>query len=190
MSVNTERLPPQQQALDWLFARLGGAADEEPAPQASQAPTDEVADVGPTPEIRSPEDLRTAADWLRRERQRLAAYTRSQLAWVQQEHQSLLQQKYHSEQGLILRSQELARHEEMMVAKGRALQEQADDLARREQSLVGQLQNWWQANEELAALQEATQTVRQDAASHRALLETLQAETTALQAARAQAGRS
>lgn len=186
MNAFSERLPLQQQALDWLFARLGGA-EEEPVPQAEPDRPDEAADVGPTPEVRSPEDLRAAADWLRRERQRLAAYTRSQLAWVQQEHQSLLQQKYHSEQGLILRAQELARNEEMIVAKGRSLQEQADDLARREQSLVGQLQSWWQANEELAALQEATQTVRQDADSHRMLLETLQAETAALQGARAQA---
>jgi hypothetical protein len=186
MNAPGDSLSPHQQALDWLFARLGGDPDPGPVATAEPRPDDgaDAAAIGPPPTIQSPEDLSIATQWLQRERQRLAAYTRSQLTRIQQEHQALLQQNYHNEQCLILRCQEAARQEEVLQAQGRALQQQAEDLARREQSLVGQLQDWWQRNEQLAALEEVTQGAQQNAAREQAVLQALQSETASAKQAR------
>ena len=173
----------QQQALDFVFARLGG---DPTAPPPSQE-ADEEAEPVPVPVVKSADDLRAASEWLARERQRLQAYTRTQLARIQEERQGLAQQQYLNEQTLIFRSQELARREEMLLAQGRSLQQQAEELAQREQSLAAQLHQWWQAHEELAGLEEATRSAREDVARHNALLEALRSETEAAQRARADA---
>jgi len=125
-----------------------------------------------------------AAEWLHRERQRLEAYTRSQLARIEQEHQAMVQQNYLNEQGLIFRAQELSRREEVLQAQGRGLQDQHRELARREQALAGQLQHWWEANEQLALLQEVNQTTREDTERMKSLRGALAGETAALQQAR------
>src|SRR5262249_18997265 len=119
-----------------------------------------------------------------RERQRLEAYTRAQLTRIHQEHQAALQQGYLNEQALIMRSQELARREEMLQAQGRAVQQQAQEVSGRERALSEQLAQWWQANEQVAAVEEAGEVARRDAAHHQAVLGALQAETAALQQAR------
>src|SRR5688572_21077456 len=124
MHVVGEERSIHQQALDWLFARLGGNGNVPPSglPIAREsnerpdAPLD--AEVAPTPEVGSPEELKAAAEWLRRERQRLEAYTRAQLGRIQQEHQALVGQNYLNEQTLILRSQDLARKEEVLLSQG------------------------------------------------------------------------
>jgi hypothetical protein len=131
-----------QEALDWLFTRLGGnpapepaAGDAEPHPAATDCDEPEA-----MPAIRSAEDLRVANEWLQRERQRLAAYTRAQMSRIQQEHQALIQQSYLNEQRLILRSQELARKEEAILAQGQAIQQQGADLMQLDMALVVKLQ--------------------------------------------------
>src|SRR5262249_28870396 len=145
MNAPGEAPSVHQQALDWLFARLGGQAGADPAPPAAEpwadAPPAE-AEPAPAPEVHSPEDLKLASAWLQRERARLETYTRSQLARIQREHQAQVAQNYLNEQTLILRSQELTRKEELFVSRGRALQTQAQELAQREQALAGQLQQW------------------------------------------------
>lgn len=183
-----------QQALDWLFARLGGSGPVPPSGTDMQREEESDLDDTPVdaepshpPEVRSANDLKIASDWIRRERARLEAYTRAQLARVQQEHQALVGQNYLNEQNLILRSQELSRKEEVLLAQGRAVQQQAEELNQREQTLAGQLQEWWQASAQLASLQEETSAARQDADHHRALAHTLQSETQAMQLAREKA---
>src|SRR5207244_6840870 len=68
--------------------------------------------------------------------------------------------------------------------QGRALQEQAEELSRREQSLASQLHQWCAAQQELASLQETSLSIRKDAAAQRTLLEALKSETEALQRSR------
>src|SRR5262245_46937399 len=158
MNAVGDALPLHQQALDWLFARLGGNSPEplqEVAPAEAAAPAPAPADDVPLPpKVESAADLEAATAWLQRERKRLEAYTRAQLTRLQQEHQAVLQQNYLNEQALIMRSQELARREEMLQAQGRAVQQQAQEVSGRERALSEQLAQWWQANEQLAALEE------------------------------------
>src|SRR5438128_2430626 len=94
-----------QQVLDFVFARLGGSP-EAPAPAGPAAAPAEAGEPPPPPSVHSPEDFRSGAEWLQRERQRLEAYTRTQLARVQEERQALVQQQYLNEQTLVLRCQE------------------------------------------------------------------------------------
>src|SRR5262245_19858491 len=115
-----EGTSPHQQALDWLFSRLAGNTLSEPATSAEVRPhaPPGSADAELAPVVRSQDDLTAATEWLQRQRQRPAAYTRAQLARIQDEPQALVQQNYLLQQGLILRSQELARKEEMLLARG------------------------------------------------------------------------
>jgi len=187
--MNPTHADPHLQALDRFFTRFGGGVPDAPSslevfpPVRAEGagPSADLASApaGP-PEVRGPEDLEAAHRWLLQERRRLEAYTRSQLARMQEERQALVQQHSLNEQSLVLRSQELTRREEAVLAQGRALQQQGEDLSRREQALVGQLSQWWDAQQELAALQEANQQVHQDTAAHRSLLDTLRAEVAAV----------
>ncbi len=167
------------QALDWLFSRLGGSHDVPPSGLPIARESDERPEAPPdgevptAPEVRSADDLKAAADWLRRERHRLEAYTRAQLGRIQQEHQALVGQNYLNEQTLILRSQELARKEEVVLAQGRAVQQQAQELAQREKALSEQLRAWWEMSQQMAGLEEATAAAQQDAACHRSLAQAL-----------------
>src|SRR5262249_10688189 len=135
MNAPGEASSVHQQALDWLFARLGGQGGADPAPPAEPWADAPPARAGPPPppRVHPPEDLKLASAWLQRERARLETYTRSQLARIQREHQAQVAQNYLNEQTLILRSQELTRKEELLVSRGRALQAQAQELAQREQ---------------------------------------------------------
>jgi hypothetical protein len=178
-------LDVQQQAVDVLFAQLGGngpTSAEPPADvgRASSAVGASLAESDPAPTIRGPEDLKSAAEWVQREKERLAAYTRAQIQRLQADHQVLISQSYLNEQTLILRSQELSRKEEWLVAQGRALKEQAEELSRREQSLAAQLNQWGGVRQEMASVKETTRSVEQDTAAEVALLDALRSETEAL----------
>jgi chromosome segregation ATPase len=184
MTSRTSDSSPTQ-TIDWLFSHL---SDGRAAPPPPPAP---LPSANPVPEgIQPPPPLETAADvqavhaWLQRERARLDAYTRAQLNRLQQENQAVVSQHYLNEQALILRSQELSRKEELLVQQSHSLQQQARELSDREQALTGQLSQWWRGQEELAAIQEVSATVRGDLDSQRALLQTVQAETAALLKAR------
>ena len=148
MTVSNSDLTPRQEVRDWLFAQLGGQPHRNAAfdnPRSLDGEPDErLSDALPQsapsepPAIRGPEDLRAANEWVQKERQRLEAYTRNQLASIQQQHNLLISQNYLHEQNLILRSQELARKEKLVLVQGETLQQQSQDLAKREEALVGQ----------------------------------------------------
>src|SRR5215813_5205334 len=120
MNAPGEDVTLHQQVVDWLFARMGGDSGHAPLPagQPRAEGPPEVAETAP-PEVRSADDLKLASDWLRRERRQLEAYTRAQLARIQEEHQAVVGQNYLHEQTLILRSQDLTRKEEMLLAHER-----------------------------------------------------------------------
>lgn len=116
---------PRQQAVDWLFARLanrgGGASLPPPVDPAAETVDDLQGETSP-PEVRSAEDLRIATEWLRRERQRLEGYTRSQLGRIQEEQQAMIKQKRLNEQALILRAQEISRQEQLLVQRAQEIE--------------------------------------------------------------------
>lgn len=176
MHTSQDRPSTHQQALDWLFSRLGGQS--APEYLVAEEPVDMPA--ASAPEIRTPEDLKLANEWIGRERRRLEAYTRGQLERIQQEHQALLKQTYLTEQSLILRSQQLTRKEELLLSRGQAIQQDAQDLAQREQALANMLHQYYQADQNLANIQAETR----EAERQRALAETLLSETRAMQQAR------
>ena len=107
---------PSTQLLDWMFVRMGGGG--EPPPPVEPAPQGPAEGQGP-PAIRGPADLQAACAWLQRERERLAGYTRDQLARLQDEHEALIKHNYRNEQALILRCQELSRMEEQLASQSR-----------------------------------------------------------------------
>lgn len=107
---------PRQDALDWLFARLAGTGRPAVAPAPIEVDLD--AETAP-PEVRSADDLRSAAEWLSRERRRLQAYVRAQLGRLQEEQQAFVRQKHLNEQALILRAQEVSRQEAMLAERSR-----------------------------------------------------------------------
>jgi hypothetical protein len=188
MTASNSDPTPRQQIRDWLFARLGGelnpdVALDEAIPVEGARPEAPEADPAPSgpPEFRGPEDLQAANEWLQRERRRLGAYTQSQLAQLQQQHQALVAQNYLNEQTLILRSQELARNEELLVAQGRALHRQSEELSMREQALVGQLAQWCDTQKDLDQLKQAAEQAHQETAAHRGLLEALESQTASLE---------
>lgn len=181
-------------ALDSLFSQLGGNADLEPHSALNGAPTAQasadpaaLAAIQPPPKVETQADLQAAYDWLVRERKRLEAYTNAQLTRLQQDHAAMVTQHYTNEQVMILRAQELASKEEFLTLQTRSLQEQAKKQAEREQALASQREQLCRAHEEYAALQESCTGVKRDAQLQHALLETLRAETEAIQSDRAKA---
>jgi hypothetical protein len=181
-------------ALDSLFSQLGGNSDLETDSALHAVPTAQVAagpaalvDIQPPPKVETQADLQAAYDWLVRERKRLEAYTNAQLARLQQDHAAMVTQHYTNEQVMILRTQELASKEEFLTRQTRSLQEQAQKQAERDQALAGQREQLCRAHEEFAALQESCTGVQRDAQLQHALLETLRAETVAIQIDRAKA---
>ena len=181
---------PQRQAIDWLFSQLADgprragvpeAAFEESSPAANSPLSGENE---PEPMIHGPEDLATATEWIKREKRRLEEYTCAQITRLQNDHQSLLQQSYRTEQAVILRSQELNRKEEWLIAQGRAMQQRDVELSERELALAAQLHQWFTTQQELATLQEVHRSVRQDTEEQRPLLELSKTQTVALEQAR------
>jgi hypothetical protein len=154
------------EAIDCFFSHFAGtpgaaapAGDEPPArPANAAAPAYEPA--LPPEGIATPESA-AAHEWLKREKARLEAYTRSQLARVQAERQEALSQHYINEQGLVLWAQELNRKEEFLSQQTRSLQQQAAELSQREAALLHQLEQRRQTQEELVAAQKASADARQ-----------------------------
>ncbi len=178
------------QILDSLFSHLADAASGRPPPDErngfSAGPPgadepDELAHVQPPPQIANDADLRAAHEWLHRERQRLDAYTRGQLARVRREHQGFLQQTYLQEQALVLRTQELNRKDEMLAHQAGAIRREAGDLAERQRKLAPYLDPLWHGQEELAEMRRVSCGLRGDVKGQRALLERLRAEAAALE---------
>jgi hypothetical protein len=170
------------EAADHLFCHLEGSGGMAWPARLTEAVAYEPAP--PPGEAELPPAVRAAHEWLRREKARLEAYTRAQLARIYAERQQAAGQNYLAEQALILRTQELNRKEEFLARQVRSLQEQAAQLAQREQALLGGLQEQRHGQEEWCAVQKASQDLRHEADGQQALLAALRAETSALQAAR------
>jgi hypothetical protein len=181
MIAPAEQPSVHQQLQDWLFARLAGfelpvpnvSAEAANPPSKPKQPEPEPEHSDTPPAIHSEADVRVATEWLRRERARLEDYTKAQLGTIQREREALARQKCEAEQALFLRVQELSRKEEMVLAQGRALQEQAGDLSSREQRLATQL-------EQAVKDQPAPAQGVEPSPAHDELLATLKAETEAL----------
>jgi hypothetical protein len=183
-------------ALDSLFSQLGGNPDLDadlapeaiPLGQASSAAGPvALGEIQPPPKVETQADLQAAYDWLLRERKRLEAYTNAQFGRLQQDHAALVTQHYTNEQVMLLRTQELASKEEFLTRQTRSLQEQARHQAEREKALTDQREQLCRVHEEYAVLQESCTGVQRDAQLQHALLETLRAETKAIQADREKA---
>jgi hypothetical protein len=177
-------------ALDCLFSQLGGNAYPEPnaaaplggsIPGPAGQPAPPLTKPEAPPKVETQADLQAAYEWLLRERQRLEAYTNAQLAHIQNEHGAMIARHYTNEQVLILRSQELTNKEEFLTRQTRGLQEQALQLAEREKALAAQREELCKVHEEYAAVQASCTGVKRDTEVQHALLETLRAETAAVQ---------
>jgi hypothetical protein len=183
---NRSDSPHVLRALDSVFSQLGGKPDLESGPEAGATAPDSTAaaspaEIQPPPKVETQADLQAAYEWLLRERKRLENYTNSQLARLKNEHAAMLSRHYTNEQVLILRTQELANKEEFLTRQTRSLQEQAAQLAERERALADQREDLCRAHDEHAAVQESCDGARHDAEVQHALLDTLRAETVAVQ---------
>jgi hypothetical protein len=182
--------------LDSLFTDLADL-DRAPAPAAFPgretfaAEPAEGSGVADTTEVPPPPPIETQADlqdaYELRERKRLEDYTKTQFTRLQSEHGAAITRNYLNEQALALRSQELRQQEQFLVQQSWALQQQARELAEREQALAGQREQLCRDHEGAAALDETGTGVRRDTDQQRTLLETLRAETAALQSDRLRA---
>jgi chromosome segregation ATPase len=193
MALSTPLQDRRMDVIDYLFSNLsaGGEAAPPVAPSAAgrlgpraSAPAPDEVEEPPCEEGDLTPQQQLACGWLRRERARLEAYTRAQLSRVLAERQAAAAQLYLNEQALVLRAQEVSRKEEFVAGQVRAMQEQAEQLSRREKALLGQLEQQRERQEEAADFDRAAQDVCHEVESQQALLTTLQAETSALQAAR------
>jgi len=197
MAASNGRNADQALSIDWLFAQLPGqdAGYRTPTPlpdgdQSSAGTSPELPGGAavpsmewpqPPPALEDPSDLQAAHEWLRVEKHRLEQYTRSQFATIQQQHQTLLDKHFRSEQSLALRCQELNREMKFLASQTEMLQRRARELAERETALTAQMEQLARAQEELLTLEQTSQNVRQDTEAQRALLEQLRAQTAQLQ---------
>jgi hypothetical protein len=189
--------PVQQRArsVDLLFAHLN---DEHPA-YTSPAPNFEIPSNGrraapldphqagdfvqAPPAIEGPADVQIAHEWLKSERERLDAYTRSQFETIERQHQALLAKHFRGEEALALRSQELNREMQFLASQAEALQRRARELTDREAILSGQMQQLADAQAELLTIQTTSAHIQRDTDHQRLLLEKMRAETVQLQQA-------
>jgi chromosome segregation ATPase len=196
MTVSRPNVSPRALSVDTLFARLhdervgyattlpsGGG----PEGQASGNGTASLAEQQPPPTLKDPADLQVAHEWLKAERARLEAYTRSQFAAIQQQHQSLLAKQFRSEEALALRAQELNREMKFLASQSEALQWRARELAEREVALSAHMEKLAGAEQEFLAIQQTGSHAGEATKAHRALLERLRADMAQLQAAGADA---
>jgi hypothetical protein len=190
MTAETTSLAGQRtQVLDRLFSCLadaaaghtpaGGVGEECLDPAAADAA--EFANTQPPPLIENADDLRAAHEWLLRERQRLDVYTRDQLARVQQERQSFVQQTNLKEQALVLRMQEHNRREEMLVHQSGALRQRAEALAEQERKVAVHLDAMRNGQAELEELRRVSAALRQDVQGQRVLLQRLHTDAASVE---------
>jgi hypothetical protein len=131
----------------------------------------------PPPLVKDPADLQAAQDWLNAERARLEAYTHSQFAAIQEQHQALLAKQFRNEEALALRAQELNREMKFLASQSEALQGRARELAEREAALTLHLENLAQAEQEFLSIQQTGNNIVEVAGAHHALLDRFQADT-------------
>jgi chromosome segregation ATPase len=191
MTASRPNVPPRTVSVDTLFARLhderAGYATTLPPGGGMQgqamdgAPS--VAEMQPPPALKDPADLVAAQEWLRAERARLEAYTHSQFAAIQQQHQALLAKQFRSEEALALRAQELNREMKFLASQSEALQLRAREWAEREAALSAHMEKLARAEQELGAIEQTGSNISETTAAHRALLEQLRIDMEQLQAA-------
>ena len=195
MTVSRPNASPRTHFVDTLFARLhderAGYATalppgSGPPGQAVDGPPS-LAELQPPPTLKDPSDLVAAHEWLKAERARLEAYTHSQFAAIQQQHQALLAKQFRSEEALALRAQELNREMKFLASQSEALQWRARELAEREVALSAHMEKLARAEEEFLAIQQTGKNITLSTAAHRKLLEQLRADMAQLQAAGANA---
>src|SRR5438309_2337827 len=145
-------------SVDELFSRLHDdrvdytiGLPNTTGPEGQRAPDamPAYAEVQAPPTLENPGDLQVAQEWLQAERQRLEAYTRSQFAAIQQQHQSLLAKQFRSEEALALRAQELNREMKFLASQAEALQSRAHQLAEREMALSAHMERLVSAEQDL-----------------------------------------
>jgi hypothetical protein len=194
MTVSRPNPSPRTLSVDALFARLHDERAGYAAPLPSAAGQDPggngsstLAELQPPPTLQDPADVEVAHEWLKSERARLEAYTRSQFAAIQQQHQSLLAKQFRSEEALALRAQELNREMKFLASQSEALQNRARELAERETTLTMHMEKLASAEREFLAVQQTGNNLGEVAEGHRALLEQLRADMARLQAAGADA---
>jgi chromosome segregation ATPase len=195
MTVSRPNASPRTISVDTLFARLhderAGYATTLPPGGGVQgqamdgAPS--LAEMQPPPVLKDPADLVAAQEWLKAERARLEAYTHSQFAAIQQQHQALLAKQFRSEEALALRAQELNREMKFLASQSEALQLRARELADREVALSTHMEKLARAEQELLAMEQTGTNLSDTTAAHRALLEQLRVDMEQLQAAGANA---
>jgi hypothetical protein len=195
MTVSGPTAPPRIYPVDALFARLhddraGYATAFQPGPGVDPTVNSGLpspVEPEPPPVLKDPADVTVAQEWLQAERARLEAYTRSQFAAIQQQHQTLLAKQFRSEEALALRAQELNREMKFLASQSEALQVRARELAEREAALTMHMEKLAQAEQEFLTSQQAGSNVAEVAEAHRVLLEQLRADTARLQEAGAYA---
>jgi hypothetical protein len=195
MTVSGPAAPPRTQSVDALFARLhddraGYPTVFQPGPSVDPAVNSGIpspVEPEPPPLLKDPADVTVAQEWLDAERARLEAYTRSQFAAIQQQHQTLLAKQFRSEEALALRAQELNREMKFLASQSEALQVRARELGEREAALTLHMEQLAGAEQEFLTTQQAGSNVAGVAEAHRVLLEQLRADTARLQAAGADA---
>ena len=195
MTVSGPTAPPRTYPVDALFARLhddraGYATVFQSDPSVDPTVNSGIpspAEPEPPPILKDPADVNTAQEWLQAERARLEAYTRSQFAAIQQQHQALLAKQFRSEEALALRAQELNREMKFLASQSEALQVRARELAEREAALTLHMEKLAQAEQEFLTSQRGGGNLGKLAEAHRVLLEQLRADTKRLQEAGADA---
>jgi chromosome segregation ATPase len=190
----TDAQPNVQQrafTVDQLFARL----HDDRAEYAITPPYDAgtggsfqngmsaYAEVQSPPQLENSADLQVAQEWLQAERKRLEAYTHSQFAAIQQQHQTLLARQFRSEEALALRAQELNREMKFLASQAEALQNRAHQLAEREAVLSQQVERLAGAEQALLTILETGSDIQEDAAGRRTILERLRTDMAELRAA-------
>ena len=133
MTVSGPTAAPRTHPVDALFARLhderaGYPTVFHPGPSLDQTVSSGIpspVEPEPPPTLKDPSDVNVAEEWLQAERARLEAYTRSQFAAIQQQHQALLAKQFRSEEALALRAQELNREMKFLASQSEALQVRA-----------------------------------------------------------------
>ncbi len=185
------------QFVDWLFAQLPGEGQAYSTPLAFGAalgiagtplPAGQETEgrsgllwPSPPPPLKGPEDLQAAYEWLKNERGRLEAYTRSQFETIRRQNQAIMEKHFRSEEVLAVRSQELNREMQFLATQTEALRRQSSDLAERERALAAQVEKLSQAQEDLIATQQANQSLQDNVSRQRSVLENLRRETAELQ---------
>jgi chromosome segregation ATPase len=183
-------------SVDELFSRLHDdrvdytiGLPNPTGPEGQRAPDamPAYAEVQAPPTLETAADLQVAQEWLQAERQRLEAYTRSQFAAIQQQHQSLLAKQFRSEEALALRAQELNREMKFLASQAEALQSRAHQLAEREAALTVQVDRLATAEQELLTTEQTGNKAWEEVQAHRTILERLHADLAQLRAAGADA---